>query len=222
MAKNFKLQNIVFSSFIFAAFMGVQSQAAAQSANDSATLTVRGKVVLSTCSVQFRNQGSATATDVGAATLELETIKASQFTGGGASTPVGVGTAKAMIVTLGTSNGDKTASACQLGGNAKWDMTLSAQSTQVAGTSTFLKSATGTNALVGLKSAVVTTPSSGAVTLNPNWLPLNGSVNAGTGNSTFSATNQNGIAISAQWVHTGTTPTAGEFSSPVTLTAVYN
>ena len=221
MAKNFKLQNIVFSSFIFAAFMGVQSQAAAQSANDSATLTVKGKVILSTCSVQFRNQGSATATDVGFATLELETIKASQFTGGGASTPVGVGTAKAMIVTLGTSNGDKTAAACQLGGNAKWDMTLSAQSTQVAGTSTFLKSATGTNALVGLKSAVVTTPS-GPVTLNPNWLPLNGSVNVGTGNSTFAATNQNGIAISAQWVHTGTTPTAGEFSSPVTLTAVYN
>ena len=128
-----------------------------------------------------------------------------------------------MVVSLSPTN--SPTGNCTLGGLGRWDLQISGASVGPGTRSSFLKSLTGTNALVGIKSAVM--PSKTAQTANfssANYLDLgNNTINVASGSSEKAAEAANGIAIRATFLSFSNLegPTPGLFNSPITLTAVY-
>jgi hypothetical protein len=127
-----------------------------------------------------------------------------------------------MVVSLSSTN-DQNQS-CTLGGGQKWDLQISSATTGAVGQGLgrFLSSPSGTNALVGIKGAVLTNINANEATFN-NFLDVSDrTINVGTGTTSFTATNTNGIAIRAAFISVSPTgPTPGIFESPITLMAVY-
>ena len=216
------------SAFAFLAFCSLPFLSLNTSAQsiDTGVLTVTGSVQISTCRVNFRNQGQTgfSANPV----LDLGNFKVSDFEISGASIgdprEVTRNPPKVMVVSLSSTNDQNQR--CTLGGDQqKWDLQISSATTGAVGQGLgrFLSSPSGTNALVGIKGAVLTNINENEATFN-NFLDVSSrTINVGTGTTSFTATNTNGIAIRAAFISVNATvgPTAGIFSSPITLTAVY-
>jgi hypothetical protein len=217
------------SAFAFLAFCSMSFLSLNTSAQsiDTGILTVKGSVQISTCRVNFRNQGQSgfSANPV----LDLGNFKVSDFELAEASIAnpreVTRNPPKVMVVSLSSTN-DQNQS-CTLGGGQKWDLQISSATTGAVsqGLGRFLSSPSpsGTNALVGIKGAVLPNINANEATFN-NFLDVSDrTINVGTGTSSVSATATNGIAIRAAFISVNATvgPTAGIFNSPITLTAVY-
>jgi hypothetical protein len=214
------------SAFAFLAFCSMSFLSLNTSAQsiDTGILTVTGSVQISTCRVNFRNQGQSgfSANPV----LDLGNFTVSDFEISGASIGdpriVTRNPPQVMVVSLSSTN-DQTQT-CTLGGGQKWDLQISSATTGAVsqGLGRFLKSPSGTSALVGIKGTVVANINVNEATFN-NFLDVSDrTINVGTGTSSVSATATNGIAIQAAFISVSPTgPTAGIFNSPITLTAVY-
>jgi len=114
---------------------------------------------------------------------------------------------------------------CTLGGGQKWDLQISSATTGAVGDGLgrFLKSHSGTDALVGISGTVLTDINANQATFKSYLDVSDRTSNVGTGTSSFSATATNGIAIRAAFISVNATvgPTPGIFNSPITLTTVY-
>ncbi len=204
-------------------FLGLN--ASAQSV-DTGILTVKGSVQISTCRVNFRNQGESGFTSV--PVLDLGNFKTDDFLRPNATpeNPVEVtrNAPKVMVVSLSSTTEQNQV--CVLGGSQTWDLQISSATTgATTRTKSFLASSspTDTNALVGIKGTVIPD-----ITLNEatftNFLDVsNRTINVGTGTSGVTANATSGIAIRAAFVSVSPTvaPTPGIFNSPITLTTVY-
>jgi type 1 fimbria pilin len=214
------------SAFAFLAFCSLSFLSLNTSAQsiDTGVLTVKGSVQISTCRVNFRNQGQSefSANPV----LDLGNFKVSDFELAEASIgnprEVTRNPPKVMVVSLSSTNNQNQS--CTLGGGQKWDLQISDATTGAVGEGLgrFLKSPSGTDALVGIKGAVLTNINANEATFN-NFLDVSDrTINVGTGTTSFRATNTNGIAIRAAFISVSPTgPTPGIFESPITLMAVY-
>jgi hypothetical protein len=212
------------SAFAFLAFCSMSFLSLNTSAQsiDTGILTVTGSVQISTCRVNFRNQGQSgfSANPV----LDLGNFKVSDFeiSGASATSPVEVtnNPPKVMVVSLSSTNDQSQR--CTLGGGQKWDLQISSATAGTGLLGRFLKSPSGTSALVGIKGTVVADITVNEATFG-NFLDVSDrTINVGTGTSSVTATASNGIAIRAAFVSVNPVgPTAGIFNSPITLTAVY-
>ena len=200
------------SAFAFLAFCSLPFLSLNTSAQsiDTGVLTVTGSVQISTCRVNFRNQGQSDFEISGASIGDPREVTRNP--------------PKVMVVSLSSTNDQNQR--CTLGGDQqKWDLQISSATTGAVGQGLgrFLSSPSGTNALVGIKGAVLTNINENEATFN-NFLDVSSrTINVGTGTTSFTATNTNGIAIRAAFISVNATvgPTAGIFNSPITLTAVY-
>ena len=224
MLKNINIRKATLAISAIWCLAVIHPSASAQS-TDTGTLTVNGAVVTSTCLVNFRNSGTSGFNT--SPVLELGSVKAADFlqTGAAPVTPVVVGSL-APVVVVTVSSPSSTSSACSLGGDGKWDLAITQG---LAGGQTFplnqfLASPSGTNALVRIRAAVVTDPTSNTFTFSNVVDISNTSNNIGTGGSTFTATATSGIAIEARFISTSPTvlPTVGTFNSNLVLKTTYN
>jgi hypothetical protein len=137
--------------------------------------------------------------------------------------------AKFTIVSLGNSNG----SGCSLdNSNTFWDFEINAQSTTMIGSNVLLSSvaaetgssASRSNVLVQLKAKVidnvntVATPNTSGA---ENVKPINSEKLGVQLSNASGLTATQGFAIGAVYVRPDGTPTAGSFSSPITLSVKY-
>lgn len=214
------------SAFAFLAFCSMSFLSLNTSAQsiDTGVLTVKGSVQISTCRVNFRNQGEAglSANPV----LDLGNFKVSDFELADASIgnprEVTRNPPKVMVVSLSSTNDQNQR--CTLGGAGTWDLQISSATTGAVGQGLgrFLSSPSGTNALVGISGTVVDITANSADFKNSYLDVSDRTINVGTGSQDFLATNTKGIAIRAAFVSVNPVgPTAGIFNSPITLTAVY-
>ena len=214
------------SAFAFLAFCSMSFLSLNTSAQsiDTGVLTVKGSVQISTCRVNFRNQGEAglSANPV----LDLGNFKVSDFELADASIgnprEVTRNPPKVMVVSLSSTN-DQNQS-CTLGGGQKWDLQISSATTGAVslGLGRFLKSPSGTDALVGISGTVLTNINANEASFKSYLDVSDRTINVGTGNTSFTATATNGIAIRAAFISVSSTgPTPGIFNSPITLTTVY-
>ena len=194
------------------------------------TLTVEGEVTDSTCVVNFKDATAGTQA-ASSSTLKLTPVKRADLallSNPGdelIATP-----AKFTIVSLGNSNG----SGCSLDNSkAFWDFEINAQSTTTIGDKVLLSSvaaetgssASRSNVLVQLKAKVIddvntvaTPDTSGA----ENVKPINSEKLGVQLSNASGLTATQGFAIGAVYVKPDGTPTAGSFSSPITLSVKYD
>jgi len=211
MNKNTKLQKIAVAASAFLALGSYHLNAL----SDQGTLTIKGTVTATTCTVNFGGGGAgATAANT---TLQLPSVTPTELGAAGtAAAPVFLtGTTKFTIVTLSNTT-PGTACTTGLVPGKTWDLTFTPSS---AGTSTinsvgFLKGG-GTDALVGIKTAVVNSTSD-----TPTFPAT--FTNAG-GSTALLAAGTSGIAIQAGWVGFGKgNHTVGAFTHALTVGIVYN
>ena len=184
--------------------------------SDSGTLTIKGSVTATTCTVNFGGGGSGAAT--GNTTIQLPSATAADFVVGSAAAPAYLlnSATKFTIVTLSNTT-PGTACTTGLGPGKTWDLTFTPSS---AGTSTinsvgFLKGGGTTDALVGIKTAVVNSP------VDTPTFPAT-FTNAG-GSTALLAAGTSGIAIQAGWIGFGKNNTSvGSFTHALTVGIVYN
>jgi type 1 fimbria pilin len=220
------------SATLFAALCLAQPFALAQQngGNGKGTLTIEGEVTDSTCVINFKDATASTQA-ASSSTLKLTPVKRADLallSNPGdelTATP-----AKFTIVSLGTST---AGTSCSLdNGNSFWDFEINAQSTTIIGSNVLLSSvaaengssASRSNVLVQLKAKVIddvntvaTPDTSGA----ENVKPINSEKLGVQLSNASGLTATQGFAIGAVYVRPDGTPTAGSFSSPITLSVKY-
>lgn len=213
---------------LFAALCLAQPFALAQNGGTGkGTLTVEGEVTDSTCVVNFKDATAGTQA-ASSSTLKLTAVKRADLallSNPGdelIATP-----AKFTIVSLGNSNG----SGCSLDNSkAFWDFEIDAQSKTTIGDKVLLSSvaaetgssASRSNVLVQLKAKVIEDLSNPDTSGAENVKPIN-SEKLGVQLSNLSGlTATQGFAIGAVYAKPDGTPTAGSFSSPITLSVKYD
>jgi type 1 fimbria pilin len=183
--------------------------------SDSGTLTIKGSVTATTCTVNFGGGGAGGTT--GNTTLQLPSVTPTELATGSAATPVFLtGTTKFTIVTL-TNSGGGTACTTGLSAGKTWDLTFtpSAAGTSAIGTVGFLKGGGTTDALVGIKTVLVN--SAADTPTFPSTF-----TNAG-GSTALLAAGTSGIAIQAGWLGFGkANHSVGSFTHALTVGIVYN
>jgi type 1 fimbria pilin len=212
MVKTNQLHKIAVAASAFLAFGSYHLNAL----SDSGTLTVKGSVTATTCSVNFGGGGSGAAT--GNTTIQLPSATPAEFQTGTAAAPVFLPTTtpKFTVVTL-SNTGAGTACTSGLGAGKSWDITFTPSSagTSSIGTVGFLKGGGTTDALVGIKTAVVN-----SISDTPTFPTT--FTNAG-GSTALLASGTSGIAIQAGWVGFGNGNTSiGSFTHALTVGIVYN
>ena len=216
------------SATLFAALCLAQPFALAQDGgNGKGTLTVEGEVTDSTCVVNFKDATAGTQA-ASSSTLKLTPVKRADLallSNPGdelIATP-----AKFTIVSLGNSNG----SGCSLDNSkAFWDFEINAQSTTMIGSKVLLSSvaaetgssASRSNVLVQLKAKVIDDLSDPNTTGATNVKPINSEKLGVQLSNASGLTATQGFAIGAVYVKPDGTPTAGSFSSPITLSVKYD
>jgi len=213
---------------LFAALCLAQPFALAQNGGDGkGTLTVEGEVTDSTCVINFKDATAGTQA-ASSSTLKLTPVKRAELDGLAAGEELTSTPAKFTIISLGTTT---AGTSCSLDGQGSWDFEINANNTITLNNKVLLKSAeadTGSsasrsNVLVQLKAKVIddvntvaTPDTSGA----SNVKPIN-SEKLGVQLSKTGLTATQGFAIGAVYVRPDGTPTAGSFSSPITLSVKY-
>jgi len=205
---------------LFAALCLAQPFALAQNGGDGkGTLTVEGEVTDSTCVINFKDATAGTQA-ASSSTLKLTPVKRAELDGLAAGEELTSTPAKFTIISLGTNT---AGTSCSLDGQRSWDFEINANNTITLNNKVLLKSAeagTGnsasrSNVLVQLKAKVINNLTSPDTTTGvENVQPIN-SQNLGV-------TATQGFAIGAVYVRPVGTPTAGSFSSPITLSVKYN
>ena len=213
------------SATLFAVLCFAQPFALAQDGGDvKGTLTVEGEVTDSTCVVYFKDP---TGTQVSSSsTLKLTAVKLADLkalpnAGAEYGTPD-----KFTIVSLGTAT---PGSSCSLNDKLAWDFEINSLNTITIGSKVVLSSvvaesgssAIRSNVLVQLKAKVINDLNNPNTTDASDVQPSN-SITLGTQLLTqkgLGATK--GFAIGAVYVRPDGTPTAGSFSSPITLSVKY-
>jgi type 1 fimbria pilin len=211
MNKNSKLQKIAVAASAFLALGSYHLNAL----SDSGTLTIKGTVSATTCTINFGGGGAGSTT--ASTTLQLPSVTPTDL--GAAGSPAApvflTGTTKFTIVTLSNTT-PGTACTTGLVPGKTWDLTFTPSSagTSTIGTVGFLKGG-GTDALVGIKTAVVNS------TADTPTFPA-GFTNAG-GSTALLAAGTSGIAIQAGWLGFGKgNHTVGAFTHALTVGIVYN
>lgn len=216
------------SATLFAVLCFAQPFALAQNGGDGkGTLTVEGEVTDSTCVVYFKDptgtQASSSST-LKLTAVKLADLKALPNEGAEYGTPD-----KFTIVSLGTAT---PGSSCSLNDKLAWYFEINSLNTITIGGKVLLStvaaesgsSASRSNVLVQLKAKVIddlTNPdtTTGVTDVKPiNSIKL-GAQLPNTNTSGLTATQ--GFAIGAVYVRPDETPTAGSFSSPITLSVKY-
>jgi hypothetical protein len=135
--------------------------------------------------------------------------------------------AKFTIVSLGTNT---PGTSCSLDGQKSWDFEINSLNTSTIGSKVLLKSAAAdsgssasrSNVLVQLKAQVIDDLTSPDTTTGVKDVQPSNSQTLGTQlSSTTGLTATKGFAIGAVYVRPVGTPTAGSFSSPITLSVKY-
>jgi major type 1 subunit fimbrin (pilin) len=211
MAKTNHLQKIAVAASAFLALGSHHLNAL----SDSGTLTINGTVTATTCTVNFGGGGVGTSS--GSTTLQLPSVTPTELgaTGTAAAPAFLTNTTKFTVVTL-TNTAGGTACTTGLTAGKTWDLTFTPSSagTSAVGTVGFLKGG-GTDALVGIKTAVVNSAAD-----TPTFPAT--FTNAG-GATTFAAAGTSGIAIQAGWVGVGkANHTVGNFTHALTVGIDYN
>lgn len=212
---------------LFAALCLAQPFALAQNGGDGkGTLTVEGEVTDSTCVINFKDATAGTQA-ASSSTLKLTPVKRAELDGLAAGEELTSTPAKFTIISLGTTT---AGTSCSLDGQGSWDFEINAKNTITLNNKVLLKSAeadTGSsasrsNVLVQLKAKVINNLTSPDTTTGvENVQPIN-SQNLGVQLSNASGlTATQGFAIGAVYVRPDGTPTAGSFSSPITLSVKY-
>jgi len=219
------------SATLFAALCLAQPFALAQQngGNGKGTLTIEGEVTDSTCVINFKDATAGTQA-ASSSTLKLTPIKRAELDGLAAGEELTATPPKFTIVSLGTST---AGTSCSLdNGNSFWDFEINAQSTTIIGSNVLLSSvaaengssASRSNVLVQLKAKVIddvntvaTPDTSGA----ENVKPINSEKLGVQLSNASGLTATQGFAIGAVYVRPDGTPTAGSFSSPITLSVKY-
>jgi type 1 fimbria pilin len=215
---------------LFAALCLAQPFALAQNGGTGkGTLTVEGEVTDSTCVVNFKD-ATAGSQAASSSTLKLTPVKRADLENlPAAGTQLTATPATFTIVSLGTSTG----SGCSLDNNkVTWDFEINANNTITFNNKVLLKSAVAdngssasrSNVWVQLKAKVIdnlTIPldiTTGVEDVQP--------INSQTLGAQLSykpvLTAAKGFAIGAVYVKPDGAPTAGSFSSPITLSVRYD
>lgn len=195
--------------------------------NVKGTLTVEGEVTDSTCVVYFKDPSVSGTQTSSSSTLKLTPVKLSEIKGlTNAGDQLASTEPKFTIISLGTSAAN---SSCSLDGKSSWDFEINSQNTKTINNKVFLSSVaaeTGStagrsNVLIQLKAKVIddlnVIDTSGATDVQPS-----NSQTLGTQlSSTSGLTASKGFAIGAVYAKPDETPTAGSFSSPITLSVRY-
>jgi len=213
---------------LFAALCLAQPFALAQNGGDGkGTLTVEGEVTDSTCVINFKDATAGTQA-ASSSTLKLTPVKRAELDGLAAGEELTSTPAKFTIISLGTTT---AGTSCSLDRPGSWDFEINANNTITLNNKVLLKSAeadTGSsasrsNVLVQLKAKVINNLTSPDTTTGvENVQPIN-SQNLGVQlSNTSGLTATQGFAIGAVYVRPDGTPTAGSFSSPITLSVKYN
>lgn len=213
------------SATLFAVLCFAQPFALAQDGGDGkGTLTVEGEVTDSTCVVYFKDPTGTQASS--SSTLKLTAVKLADLKAlKTAGDEYSAKSDKFTIVSLGTS---AASSGCLSDGKQFWDFEIISPNTKLIGSKVLLStvaaeigsSAIRSNVLVQLKAKVIdlTNPdTTGALDVQPDSLKTLGSQLSNK--SGLTATQ--GFAIGAVYVRPVETPTAGSFSSPITLSVKY-
>jgi type 1 fimbria pilin len=217
------------SATLFAVLCFAQPFALAQDGGDGkGTLTVEGEVTDSTCVVYFKDTSAGTQVS-SSATLKLTAVKRADLdalpnAGAEYGTPD-----KFTIVSLGTST---AGSSCSLDNTLKglWDFEINANNTITFNNEVLLKSAvadTGSsasrsNVWVQLKAKVIDDLTNPNITTGVEDVqPINSQTLGAQLLNTSGLTAAKGFAIGAVYVKPDGTPTAGSFSSPITLSVKY-
>ena len=218
------------SATLFAALCFAQPFALAQDGgNGKGTLTIEGEVTDSTCVVNFKDATASTQA-ASSSTLKLTAVKLAdlktlQNAGAEYGTPD-----KFTIVSLGTS---AASSGCLLDGKQFWDFEINSLNTKTINDKVLLStvaarsgsSASRSNVLVQLKAKViddvntVATPNTSGA---ENVKPINSEKLGVQLSNASGLTATQGFAIGAVYVKPDGTPTAGSFSSPITLSVKYD
>ena len=215
------------SATLFAALCFAQPFALAQNGGDGkGTLTVEGEVTDSTCVVYFKDTSAGTQAS-SSSTLKLTAVKLADLkalpnAGAEYGTPD-----KFTIVSLGTS---AAGSSCSLDGKLAWDFEINSLNTATIGSKVLLStvvadsgsSAIRSNVLVQLKAKVIDDLTNPDITTGVKDVQPSISQTLGAQLSNTSVLDAaKGFAIGAVYVKPDGTPTAGSFSSPITLSVKY-
>ena len=214
---------------LFAALCFAQPFALAQNGGDGkGTLTVEGEVTDSTCVVYFKDPTGSQAAS--SSTLKLTAVKLADLKAlANPGDEYSATPDKFTIVSLGTS---AAGSGCSfaLDGKATWDFEINSLNTTTIGDKVLLStvaadsgsSASRSNVLVQLKAKVVDVTNPDTTTGVRSVKPSNSQTLGEQLSKTSSLTAANGFAIGAVYVKPDGTPTAGSFSSPITLSVKYD
>jgi type 1 fimbria pilin len=216
------------SATLFAALCFAQPFALAQNGgNGKGTLTVEGEVTDSTCVVNFKDATAGTQA-ASSSTLKLTAVKRADLEGlTNAGDELIATPAKFTIVSLGTNT---PGSSCSLDGKLAWDFEINSTNTIKINNKALLStvaadsgsSASRSNVLVQLKAKVINDLTNPDTTTGVENVQPSNSQTLGTQlSSTTGLTATKGFAIGAVYVRPVGTPTAGSFSSPITLSVKY-
>jgi len=214
------------SATLFAALCFAQPFALAQDGgNGKGTLTVEGEVTDSTCVVYFKDPTGTQAAS--SSTLKLTAVKLADLKAvPNAGDEYSAIPDKFTIVSLGTS---AASTSCSLDGKLAWDFEINSTNTTTIGSKVLLStvaadsgsSASRSNVLVQLKAKVIDDLSNPDTTGATDVEPSNSQTLGTQLSSTTGLTAAKGFAIGAVYVKPDGTPTAGSFSSPITLSVKY-
>ena len=215
------------SATLFAALCLAQPFALAQNGGDGkGTLTVEGEVTDSTCVVYFKDPTGTQAAS--SSTLKLTAVKLADLKAlAAAGVEYSATPDKFTIVSLGTS---AAGTSCSLDGKTAWDFEINSLNTTTIGSKVLLSSvaadsgssASRSNVLVQLKAKVIDDLTNPDTTTGVTDVQPSNSQTLGTQLSNASGlTAAKGFAIGAVYVKPDGTPTAGSFSSPITLSVKY-
>jgi type 1 fimbria pilin len=214
------------SATLFAALCLAQPFALAQDGGDGkGTLTVEGEVTDSTCVVYFKDPTGTQAAS--SSTLKLTAVKLADLKAvPNAGDEYSATPDKFTIVSLGTS---AASTSCSLDGKLAWDFEINSTNTTTIGSKVLLSTvaadsgspASRSNVLVQLKAKVIDDLSNPDTTGATAVEPSNSQTLGTQLSSTTGLTAAQGFAIGAVYVKPDGTPTAGSFSSPITLSVKY-
>ena len=214
------------SATLFAALCLAQPFALAQDGGDGkGTLTVEGEFTDSTCVVYFKDPTGTQAAS--SSTLKLTAVKLADLKAlAAAGVEYSATPDKFTIVSLGTS---AAGTSCSSDGKTAWDFEINSLNTTTIGSKVLLSSvaadsgssASRSNVLVQLKAKVIDDLSNPDTTGATDVEPSNSQTLGTQLSSTTGLTAAKGFAIGAVYVKPDGTPTAGSFSSPITLSVKY-
>ena len=215
------------SATLFAALCLAQPFALAQDGgNGKGTLTIEGEVTDSTCVVYFKDPTGTQASS--SSTLKLTAVKLADLKAlANPGDEYSATPDKFTIVSLGTS---VAGTSCSLDKKPSWDFEINSLNTTTIGNKVLLSSvaadsgssASRSNVLVQLKAKVIDDLTNPDTTTGVKEVQPSNSQTLGVQLSNASGlTAAKGFAIGAVYVKPDGTPTAGSFSSPITLSVKY-